>query len=133
MNLTELATQISGTEGGKVNLPIAQISEVIRAFGDAYYALSPDERLVMLDQMLYNAGRRARASGKKGGAVKKATKPAAKKAAAKTVKKAPAAKKKKAMKAAVKRATKPKSQARKVTKNMTPAAHAATTPAKATL
>lgn len=83
MNLTELATKISGKEAGKVNLPIAQISEVLRALGDVLYVCTEKERTDFMGQCLYNAGRRAKAAAKdckKAAMVKAVTKASSKKA-----------------------------------------------------
>jgi hypothetical protein len=43
MNLNELAKKVSEIEGGKQNLAIAQIKEVISALGHVLSKVDPDE------------------------------------------------------------------------------------------
>lgn len=58
MNLNKLAQEISKAEGGKVNLSIAQIKEVLRCFGDVCYSLDDDLLFLEICSRLYSAAKK---------------------------------------------------------------------------
>jgi len=55
MNMNELAVEVSKREGGKVNLPIAQIKEVLAHLSDIVYE-NGDE----IEDLLFENGARRR-------------------------------------------------------------------------
>lgn len=52
MNLNELAKEISKLEGGKINLPIAQIKEVLKCLGAILAELETSDALVVVARVI---------------------------------------------------------------------------------
>jgi hypothetical protein len=66
MNLNQLAKEITKIEGGRVNLSIAQVKEVMRCLGDVAYKIGDDMAFLEICSKLYlGARKRAEAAGKK--------------------------------------------------------------------
>jgi hypothetical protein len=53
MNLNQLAKEITKIEGGRVNLSIAQVKEVLRCFGDVAYKIGDDMAFLEICSKLY--------------------------------------------------------------------------------
>ena len=51
MNLNQLAKAITELEGGKVNLPIAQVKEVLHCLGAVLVDLDMEEALVIVARL----------------------------------------------------------------------------------
>jgi len=58
LNLHQLAVAISKIEGKKINLPIAQIKEVLRCFGDVVFDLDDDMLFLEICSKLYVAAKK---------------------------------------------------------------------------
>ena len=58
LNLNQLAVAISKIEGKKINLPIAQIKEVLRCFGDVVFDLDDHMMFLEICSKLYSAAKK---------------------------------------------------------------------------
>ena len=66
MNLNQIAKEITLLEGGKINLSIAQVKEVMRCLGDVAFKSGDDMAFLEICSKLYlGARKRAEAAGKK--------------------------------------------------------------------
>lgn len=52
MNLNELAKEICKIEGGKKNLPIAQVKEVLKSLGSLLGTLPGDEAMALIQKII---------------------------------------------------------------------------------
>lgn len=67
MNLNQLAKEVTKLEGGKINLSVAQVKEVLRCFGDVAYQAGDDLAFLELCSKLYvRAQKRAKEKTSKG-------------------------------------------------------------------